>query len=85
LPLPSLYLSGKGLRAWSVTRSAGYGGAIGALAALLKTLGPLHGAERLTAGLLEVAAVTIAFALLCAGAAALRNFIALRLISDDRR
>lgn len=88
MPIPSLYPSGDGAHAWSITRAAVCGAAIGALAALLKTLGPLHAAgfvpqsatERLAANFLEIAGAALAFALLCAGAAALRNFIARRLI-----
>ena len=88
MPLPSLYISRDGVRAWSVARAAGYGAAIGALAGLFRTLGPLRAAagmstspvESFTANLPEIAAATIAFALLCAAASALRNFIARRLI-----
>lgn len=88
MPLPSLYISRDGVRAWSVTRAAGYGAALGALAGLFKTLGPLRAAvgmstsvaDSLTASLPEIAAAAIAFALLCAAASALRNFIARRLI-----
>jgi hypothetical protein len=87
MPLPSLYLSGDSARDWSVAHAAAYGAAIGAVAALFKTLGPFHSAAagrsmpaNLTAGVLEIAAATLAFALLCAGAAALRNFLARRLI-----
>ena len=81
MPLPSLYISGEGARAWSITRAAGYGAVVGLLAALFKTLGPWqHGAENFVAKIPEVAGVTIAFALLCAVAAALRNLVARRLI-----
>lgn len=72
-------------------RAAAYGAGIGALAAAFKTLGPLreadatvHGfAGRLAAGLPEIAAVALAFALLCAGAALLRNALARWLIGPD--
>jgi hypothetical protein len=82
--LPSLYISGETARAWSVARAAGCGAVIGALAGLFKTLGPLHPAiavggkpsENLLAGVPEIAAAALCFALLCAAAAALRNFIA---------
>jgi len=39
-----------------------------------------NAAESLAANFLEIAGATLAFALLCAGASALRNFIARRLI-----
>jgi hypothetical protein len=90
--LPSLYLSGDRAREWSVTRAMAYGAAIGAVAALFKTLGPFRSAvagrglaASLTAGMLEIAAAMIAFAVLCGGASAVRNFIARRLIWPDLR
>jgi hypothetical protein len=86
--LPSLYTSGEGVRAWSPARAAAYGAGIGVLAALLKIFGLRHDSAG-TAQVLELAAVALAFALLCAGAAALRNFLARRVISphgsDARR
>jgi hypothetical protein len=89
--LPSLYLSGNATRAWSVMRAAGYGAAIGAAAALIKTLGPLHAASgahvgasaAVAASLPEILEATAAFAILCAAAAALRNAVARRLIWPD--
>ena len=88
MPLPSLYIWREGVRAWSVTRSAGYGAAIGAVSALFKTLAPMHAAagvsassaENFAAKLPEIAEAALAFALLCAAASALRNFIVRRLI-----
>lgn len=80
MPIPSLYLSGDGPRAWSVYRAAAYGAGIGALAALFKTFGPLHAAGPAAASFLQIAGAALAFALLCAGAAALRNLIARRFI-----
>ena len=76
--LPSLFASGGGAQAWSLARAAAYGGGIGALAALFKTLGPGHHGS-LPASLPEIAAAAAGFAILCVGAAALRNFIAQRL------
>lgn len=76
--LPSLFASEEGARAWNVARAAGYGAALGALAALFKTFGPLHAGA--PAGLGEIVGATLGFALLCAGAAALRNFLARRVI-----
>jgi hypothetical protein len=77
--LPSLYASGEGGRAWSLTRAAAYGAGIGALAALFKIFG-LHQSGSAGAPLWEIAGAALAFALLCAGAAAVRNVLARRLI-----
>lgn len=91
MPLPSLYRSGEPTRAWNIAHAAGYGAVLGALAAAFKTLGPFHaGAGNLAAGhlagsLVEIAVAAVAFALLCAAAALLRNFIARRLIWHDGR
>lgn len=81
--LPSLFQSSENAQAWSVVHAAGYGAVIGALAALFKTLGPLHAANAgssLTGRAAEIAGAAVVFALLCAGAAALRNFLARRLV-----
>lgn len=84
MPLPSLYKSEDPARSWNVIHAAGYGAVVGALAAAFKTLGPFHvGAANLADGLLEIGGAVLAFALLCAAAAALRNFIAQRLIWHD--
>jgi len=88
MPLPSLYISGDKARAWSVARGAAYGAGLGALAATLKAIGPLrettfasaNAAERLVASFPEIIGAALAFALLCAGACALRNFLSRRLI-----
>jgi hypothetical protein len=86
MPLPSLYISGEGARAWSIVRAAGYGAGIGALASVFKTMGPLHStAADPLATTLEITGVTLAFAALCAGAAALRNLVARRLIWPEGR
>jgi hypothetical protein len=82
MPLPSFYVSGDRARAWSVGRAGAYGAGIGALAALFKTFGPGH-AVVVAAPALEVAGAAAFFALLCAGAAALRNFILRRLIRPE--
>jgi hypothetical protein len=76
--LPSLFASGRSAQAWSLTRAATYGAGAGALAALFKTMRPGHGAG-LSTSLPEIAAAALGFALLCAAAAGLRNFIAQRL------
>ncbi len=80
MPLPSFFAPGNSTRVWSITRAAVYGAGIGALAALFKTLGPRHEAGSVPADFLEIAAAALAFALLCAAAAALHNFFARRLI-----
>ena len=89
--VPSLYISGNPARSWNVVRAAAYGAGIGVLAAVFKTVGPLRAADaavhsfadRLTASVPEIVAAALAFALLCAGAALLRNFIVRRLIRPD--
>jgi len=83
--LPSFHASTDNARAWNVARAAFYGAALGAAAALVKILGPWHAGGSAAARALEVAAAAIAFALLCAGAAALRNFVARRLIWPQMR
>jgi hypothetical protein len=83
--LPSLFAAGEAARAWSVPRAAIYGAGIGAVAALFRTLGPLHTGRSAAAHLLEIAAMALAFALACAGAALVRNLIARRLIWPNLR
>jgi len=86
--LPSLYASGDAAWAWSLARAAAYGAGIGALAALVKIFGLRQGGAT-AAPFWDVAEAAVAFALLCAGAAALRNFLARRAIwpqaNDARR
>ncbi len=87
MPLPSLYRSDNGFRPWRITHAAACGAALGALAALFKKLAPL-GVVSLSdrpAGIAEIAAVAFAFAVLCAGAAMLRNFLARRLVWHEGR
>jgi hypothetical protein len=83
MPLPSLFVSADGARAWRASRAALYGAGIGAAAAFLKTLGPLREPHLAFMTLAEIAGAAVGFALLCAGAAALRNAIARRLIWPD--
>ncbi len=59
-------------------QAAACGAGIGALAGLFKTFGPLRDAAPDAFSFLQIAGATLAFALLCAGAAALRNSIARR-------
>jgi VanZ family protein len=86
MPIPSLYKSEDPARAWNVIHAAAYGAVIGALAATFKSVGPFRvGAASLADALLEISGAVLAFALLCAAAAALRNIIARRLIWHDSR
>jgi hypothetical protein len=88
MPLPSLYQSGQNATPWNVVHAAGYGALIGALAGLFKALGPFRAANAvasLTGGGKEIAGAALVFALLCAGAAALRNFLARRVVWHDGR
>jgi len=83
--LPSLYRSGNFDRTWNVIHAGGYGAAIGMLAAIFKTLGPLRasaGAD-LISRLTEIALATLGFAVLCAAAALLRNYIAQRVVRHE--
>ena len=71
-------------------RAAAYGAVIGALAAVFKLLRPLHEVSapseiHVANVVLEIVGAALAFALLCAGASALRNFIARRLIWPEIR
>ena len=77
--LPSLFTSDENARPWSVPRAALYGAGIGLLAALIKFFGPFHVADRTLPVALEIAVAVFAFAVLCAGAALLRNLLARRL------
>ena len=77
--LPSLFTSDGNARPWSVPRAALYGASIGLAAALIKIFGPFHAADRALPVVLEIGVVVLAFALLCAGAALLRNLLARRL------
>ncbi len=80
MPLPSFYGAADRAREWSVARAAACGGALGALAAIFKMLAPWREGTASLASRLEIVGAALGFALLCAGAAALRNFIARRLI-----
>lgn len=74
-----------------MTHAAGCGAVVGALAAIFKILGPAHAVagqnliERFAGNIMEIVAATLSFALLCIGAAALRNFIARRFIWPEAR
>jgi hypothetical protein len=83
--LPSLFASGERAHAWSVPRASAYGAVVGLLAALFKTFGPLHAAGSTTMSIVEIAGAALAFALLCAGGAVIRNSIARRYIWPKMR
>src|SRR4029077_6608601 len=82
--LPSLFTSGENSRPWSVPRGALYGAGLGLLAALIKIFGPWHVADRTLPVVLEICVAVVAFALLCAGAALLRNLLTRRLHDTPR-
>ncbi len=83
--LPSLFASEEKAQAWRVSRAAAYGAAVGALAAAFKIFGPLHTGGFGATPMLDIAAGVFGFALLCAGAALLRNALARRLIWPNLR
>ena len=88
MPLPSLYRAGDDFRPWRITHAAACGAALGALAALFKTMAPASitgGLSGRPAGIAGIAAVALAFALLSAAAAMLRNFLARRLVWHEGR
>jgi hypothetical protein len=88
MPLPSFYRSGDGFRPWRISHAALCGAGLGALAALFKTMAPLGlsgGLVGRNAAIGEIAVVAACFALLCAAAAILRNFVARRLIWNESR
>jgi len=88
MPLPSFYRSGDGFRPWRLTHAAACGAGIGALAALFKIMAPIGlsgGLLGRTAAVGQIVAVAACFALLCTAAAALRNFVARRLIWNAGR
>lgn len=80
MPLPSLYPGEKGARDWRLARAAVYGGCIGLAAALFKMLGPSGERTWTSATLLELGEAVVAFALLCAAAAFLRNLLVRRFV-----
>jgi hypothetical protein len=80
MPIPSLYLATGGTRPWNMARAANYGAGIGAIAGLFKTFRLVHAGDPASGSVLQVLAAAVVFAVLCAGAAALRNFIARRVV-----
>jgi hypothetical protein len=60
-------------------RAALYGAGIGFLAALIKAFGPFRAVDRALPLALDIGVAVVAFALLCAAAALLRNLLVRRL------
>ncbi len=81
--LPSLFSSEENAPTWSVPRAALYGAGVGLLAALIKLFGPFHAGQPVLPAALEIALAAVAFALLFAGAALLRNRLS-RALQDMR-
>jgi hypothetical protein len=65
---------------WNTARAMAYGAIIGAVAAAFKLLAPWSERHTLPVIVEELVGAALAFGLLCGLAAALRNFIARRLI-----
>jgi hypothetical protein len=90
MPLPSLHPSNHPRsandqrREWSIARAAAIGAALGVMTSLFRALDPLHQAggasATLATGVARIAGAALGFAVLCAAAAALRNFIVRRLV-----
>ncbi len=75
------------MRPWNTARAALYGGLIGVAAAAFKSFAPFYGLagapRSWIATLEEFAGAGLAFALLCAVAAALRNLVMRRLMETQ--
>ncbi len=67
------------MREWNTIRATVYGGAIGFVAALVKSFAPWSEVQFGFAIARELVGATLAFALLCGLAAAVRNFILRRI------
>jgi hypothetical protein len=68
---------------WNTGRATAYGAAIGFVAAAFKMFAPWSEPRSPAAIASELVGAALAFALLCGIAAALRNFIARRLIRPE--
>jgi hypothetical protein len=73
------------MRPWNTVRATAYGGAIGLAAASVKSFAPWSDVPSGAAVAKELIGATLAFALLCGLAAALRNFILRRLTGSESR
>ncbi len=83
--LPSFYKSSDSDRAWNIAHAACYGGVIGALAAIFKTLAALRAgaAFNLIGNLTEIVLAVLAFTALCVAAAMLRNYLVRHLVQHE--
>jgi len=71
------------MRSWNTTRATAYGAVIGLGAALIKSLAPWSSAQPGAAIVKELIGASLAFALLCGLAAALRNVVQRRLARSE--
>ena len=71
------------MQAWNTMWATADGGAIGLVAALVKSFAPWSNTQSGSAIAKELIGATLAFALLCGLAAALRNFILRRLTRSE--
>jgi hypothetical protein len=73
------------METWNTGRATAYGAAIGVAAAAFKLFAPWSEPHAIPAIAMELLGAALAFALLCGVVAALRNFIARRLIRPEIR
>jgi hypothetical protein len=71
------------MRPWNTMRATAYGGGIGLCAAVIKSVAPWSNAPSGLGIAEELVGATLAFALLCGLAAALRNVIQRRLSGSE--
>jgi hypothetical protein len=71
------------MREWNTIRAMAYGGAIGLAAAVIKSFAPWSDMPSGPGVARELIGATLAFALLCGLAAALRNFILRRITGSE--
>jgi hypothetical protein len=71
------------MRPWNTTRATAYGAAIGLAAAAVKSFAPWSAAPSGAAIARELIGASLAFALLCGLAAALRNAVQRRLTRSE--
>jgi hypothetical protein len=71
------------MREWNTLRATVYGGAIGLAAVAIKSFAPWSDVQSGSGVARELLGATLAFALLCGLAAALRNFIQRRIAGSE--
>jgi hypothetical protein len=71
------------MQPWNTTRATAYGAAIGLAAAAVKSFAPWSATQSGAAVATEMIGATLAFALLCGLAAALRNLVQRRLTRSE--